>query len=47
MAEQKLPKESTIKKWKETFQWLKFTENNTLICKVCLSQKKKFDSRRE
>ena len=40
MTEKKLLKESTVKKWEETFPWLKFTENNT-ICEVCLSQKEK------
>ena len=41
MTEKKLLKESTVKKWEETFPWLKFTENNKMICEVCLSQKEK------
>ena len=37
----KLPKDSTMKKWKVNYDWLMFTERNTMICKICVSQKEK------
>ena len=40
-AKSKRPKESTINKWKNLFEWLQLTDQNTMICKVCVSQKEK------
>ena len=40
-AKSKRPKESTINKWKNSFEWLQLTDQNTMICKVCVSQKEK------
>ena len=37
----KLPKASTLQKWKKDFEWLAITERNTMICKICVSQKEK------
>ena len=37
----KLPKKSTINKWKSDFEWLQITEQNTMICSTCVSQKEK------
>ena len=37
----KLPKNNTLEKWKKTHNWLVITENKTICCKVCVSQKEK------
>ena len=41
MAEKKLPKDTTIKKWKESFSWLQITETKKLVCVICSSQEEK------
>ena len=41
MAEKKLPKNTTIKKWKESFSWLRITETKKLVCVICSSQEEK------
>ena len=35
----KLPKASTLSNWRQTYEWLEITERNTMICKICASQK--------
>ena len=43
-SEKKVPKETTIKKWKEKFSWLEIVEragNMKMICTVCCSQEEK------
>ena len=37
----KLPQPSTLEKWKKKDKWLVITERNTMICKICVSQKEK------
>ena len=37
----KLPKKSTLAKWKTDFEWLEITDRKTMICKICVSQKDK------
>ena len=37
----KLPKEATLNKWRKEFEWLEITERNTMICRICVSQKEK------
>ena len=37
----KLPKASTLSKWKTDFDWLVITDRNTIICKTCASQGEK------
>ena len=41
MAEKKLPKDATIKKWKEGFSWLQITETKKLVCVICSPQEEK------
>ena len=35
----KLPQPSTLEKWKKKHEWLVITKRNTMICKICVSQK--------
>ena len=41
MAEKKLPKDTTIKKWKESFSWLRIIETKKLVCVICSSKEEK------
>ena len=34
----KLPKATTLEKWKNDYEWLAITERNTMICKICVSR---------
>ena len=38
-SDTKLPKASTLSNWRQTYEWLEITERNTMICKICVSQK--------
>ena len=37
----KLPRPSTLEKWKKKHEWLVITERNTMISIICISQKEK------
>ena len=38
-SDTKLPKASTLSNWRQIYEWLEITERNTMICKICVSQK--------
>ena len=38
-SDMKLPKASALSNWRQTYEWLEITERNTMICKICVSQK--------
>ena len=38
-SDTKLPKASTLTNWRQTYEWLEITGRNTMICKICVSQK--------
>ena len=41
MSEKKPPKIKTIKKWKESFKWLKFVDGMKMVCITCKAHEEK------
>ena len=41
MSEKKPPKIKTIKKWKESFKWLKFVDSMKMVCTTCKAHEEK------